>query len=172
MMQARNSDAVRFGFVFHFELLEEGRLVNEWYEHNLVPLAGLNYMAQAMFGDTSPIGTFYVGLFENNYLPVAGALASDLPSSIGEFVGYSETARPLWSRVNTNGLITNAASRALFTSTQNKRIYGGFLVSSAEKGGNTGMLLSVARFSSPKDVEAGQVLRVRAELSLIPTNVV
>lgn len=171
-MQARNSDAVRFGFVFHFELLEEGRLVSEWYEHNLVPLAGLNYMAQAMFGDTSPIGTFYVGLFENNYLPVASALASDLPSSIGEFVGYSETARPLWSRVNTNGLISNAANRALFTSTQNKRIYGGFLVSSAEKGGNTGMLLSVARFSSPKDVEAGQVLRVRAELSLIPTNVV
>lgn len=171
-MQARNSDAVRFGFVFHFELLEEGRLVSEWYEHNLVPLAGLNYMAQAMFGDTSPIGTFYVGLFENNYMPVSSALASDLPSSIGEFVGYSETARPLWSRVNTNGLISNAANRALFTSTQNKRIYGGFLVSSAEKGGNTGMLLSVARFSSPKDVEAGQVLRVRAELSLIPTNVV
>lgn len=171
-MQARNSDAVRFGFVFHFELLEEGRLVSEWYEHNLVPLAGLNYMAQAMFGDTSPIGTFYVGLFENNYLPVSSALASDLPSSIGEFVGYSETARPLWSRVNTNGLISNAANRALFTSTQNKRIYGGFLVSNAEKGGNTGMLLSVARFSSPKDVEAGQVLRVRAELSLIPTNVV
>ncbi|MCP1616949.1 hypothetical protein FBY21_1548 [Pseudomonas sp. SLBN-26] len=172
MMHVRNEDAVTFGFVYHFELMEEGRLVSEWYEHNLVPLAGLNYMAQAMFGDTSPIGTFYVGLFENNYLPASGALASDLPGVIGEFVGYSEAVRPLWNRVNTNGLITNAASRAVFTSNQNKRLYGGFLVSSSEKGGNTGMLLSVARFNSPKDVEAGQVLRVRAELSLIPTNVV
>ena len=129
-------------------------------------------MAAALFGDIAPIGSFYVGLFENNYLPVAGALSSDLPATIGEFTGYSEGTRPVWSRVNTNGLITNVANRAAFTVTTAKRLYGGFLVSASDKAGVTGLLLSVARFDTPRDVEVGMVLRVRAELNLIPTNIV
>lgn len=165
------ADEIPLGFVYHFELEQDGRVVDRWSVHNLVPLPGINYMAAAIFGDTAPIGTFYVGLFENNYLPSSSAVAADLPGTIGEYVGYSESARPVWNRVNTNGLITNAASRAAFTVTQDKRLYGGFLVSAADKGGSTGLLLSVARFPSPKDVEVGQVLRVKAELSLIPTSV-
>lgn len=167
------------GFTYHFEMVrgadefgEGGEVVDQWSMHNLVPLLGLNYMANAMFGDTSPIGTFYVGLFSNNYIPSSGASAAAIPTTIGEFVGYSEAARPIWSRINTDGMMTNEASRAAFTCTAAARLYGGFLVSSSVKGGGDGLLLSVARFPSPRDVEAAMVLRVRAELSLIPTNVV
>lgn len=159
------------GFKYHIDVELDGVVVDSWPIVNLVPTAAINHMAAALFGDVAPIGTFYVGLFENNYLPVAGALSSDLPSTIGEFVGYSEAARPIWARVNTDGLITNVASRAAFTVTTAKRLYGGFLCSSSEKGGGSGLLLSVARFDSPKDVEPGMVLRVRAELSLVPTNI-
>ena len=167
------------GVLYHYELVvgadetgNGGTVIDRWSDHNLVPLVGVNYLANAMFGDIAPIGTWYLGLFLNNYVPSAGATAADLPSVIGEFVGYSETTRPTWARVNTNGLWSNSASRAAFTCTQSARLYGGFLVSAATKGSGDGTLLSVARFSSPKDVEVGMTLRVQGDLSLIPTAVV
>lgn len=162
---------VPLGFTYHIDVEQDGVVIDSWPFTNLVPRAALNHMADALFGDVTPIGNFYVGLFENNYLPVPGAVSSDVPATMGEFVAYSETARPLWNRVNDEGVISNVASRAAFTVTSSKRLYGGFLSSSSEKGGGSGLLLSVARFNSPRDVEPGMVLRVRAELSLIPTNI-
>lgn len=160
------------GVQYHYELVDRhGAVIDSWEDHNLVPLVGLNQITNAAFGDVSPIGTFYMGLFSNNYLPVMGATAADLPSVVGEFVGYSQATRPIWNRVSNDGVQSNAASRAEFTVSANARLYGGFLVSDATKGGGTGVLLSVARFSSPRDVEAGMTLRVRGDFSLIPTNV-
>lgn len=164
--------AIPVGFTYHYELLDKhGELVDTWVEHNLVPAAGLSYIANAVFGDVSPIGTFYVGLFANNYQPVVGAVASDIPGVIGEFVGYSQATRPVWNRVNTNGVISNVAARAEYTVTASARLYGGFLVSDSVKGAGNGLLLSVARFTSPKDVEPEMTLRVKAEISFIPTSV-
>lgn len=165
-------EGVEFGLTYHFELERDGVVVDAWDEHNLVPTVGLNHIADAMFGDAAPIGTFYVGLFEGNYVPTEATVASEITGAMGEFTAYSESSRPIWNRVNANGVISNVASRAVFTATQNKRIYGGFLVSVSDKGTNTGLLLSVARFQSPKDIEAGMVLRVRGELSLVPVNLV
>lgn len=160
------------GVQYHYELVDRhGEVIDNWEDHNLVPLVGLNQITNAAFGDISPIGTFYLGLFSNNYLPVVGATAADLPAVIGEFVGYSQATRPIWSRVSSDGVQSNAAARAEFTVNANARLYGGFLVSDSVKGAGNGILLSVARFSSPRDVEAGMTLRVRADFSLIPTNV-
>lgn len=157
------------GFVYEYELLVDGVVVDSWTVENLIPQVGVLQLSNAMFGDVSPIGTFYVGLFANNYLPSAGATSADLPSVIGEFVGYSEASRPIWQRVNDgSGTFSNAAARAAFTCTQSARLYGGFLVSTSLKGGNDGVLISVARFNSPKDVEAGMVLRVKGELAFLP----
>lgn len=160
-------------FEYEFELLQDGQVVDHWVETNLIPQDGLDQLAMAMFGDTAPISAFYVGLFENNYLPAAGVKAQDLPGVVGEFVGYSEATRPLWNRIYDGaGAHTNEASRAAFTITQDRRVYGGFLVSASDKGGNTGLLLSVARFTSPRDLQAGMTFRVRASLSLVPTTLV
>lgn len=160
-------------FVYEFELEKDGVIVDRWFEKNLIPQDGLDQLSLAIFGDTTPIGTWYVGLFENNYLPAPGADAADLPGVIGEFVGYSEATRPLWQRIYDGaGTHTNEANRAAFTITQDRRLYGGFLVSASNKGGNTGLLLSVARFTTPRDVQAGMTFRVRATLSLVPTTLV
>lgn len=166
------ANAIPVGFDYYFELEKDGVVIDSWVEHNLVPLPAINYMSSAIFGDVSPIGTFYIGLFQNNYIPNSGASSADIPGTIVEFVGYSEATRPLWARVNTDGVMTNAAARAAFTVTANARLYGGFLISNSTKAGSTGLMMSVARFTSPRDVEAGMTLRVRSELSLIPTAVV
>jgi hypothetical protein len=159
------------GFEYEFEFERPNGVIETCSVCNLVPLPGINHLAGAMFGDISAIGTFHVGIFSANYLPSAGAVAADIPGVIGEFTGYSEATRPIWNRVNTDGLITNNASRAAFTLTQDVRLYGGFLSSISTKGSGDGLLLSIARFPSPRDVEAGTIIRVRGELSLIPTGV-
>lgn len=159
-------------FKYDFELLRDGEIIDAWTDFNLVPDLGVDYLAQAMFGDTTPIGTFYVGLFQNNYLPTSGDTSAILPGAIGEFVGYSGATRPMWNRVyDSAGTISNTASRATFAVTADQRLYGGFLISTSDKGGSTGLLLSIARFSSPRDVYAGATLQVTAGLTLIPTNV-
>lgn len=160
------------GFTYHFDLEKDGVVVDSWVDSNVIPVQGLDYIANAIFGDVAAIGTFYVGVFSNNYIPTSASVAADFPVAMGEFVGYSETARPAWARINTSGVISNVVSRAAFTVTSPATLYGGVLVSSSVKGSTAGTLLSAARFSSAKTVEAGMVLRVRAEISFIPTSVV
>jgi hypothetical protein len=63
----------------------------------------------------------------------------------------------------------NLASRAEFTFAADTRLYGGFLVSSSAKGGNTGTLLSIARFATPQDVPAGSTFRVGVTITLLST---
>lgn len=166
------NEAIPLGFTYTFELSKDGVVVDEWTEHNLIPTQGLNYLSQSSFGDTAAISTFNVGVFANNYVPTASSVAADIPGAIGEFIGYSEVTRPVWARINTDGVLSNAASRAAFTATSSATLYGGFLVSASTKGSGSGVLLSVARFATPKPVEAGMVLRVRADISFIPTSVV
>lgn len=160
-------------YIHHFELLNpDGSVARRWEVPNLIPQVGVDYVAQALFGDTSPIGTFYMGLFAGNYTPTPATTAADLPSNAQEFTQYSETSRPLWSRVYDGvGAISNVANRAEFTCTQATRLYGGFLCSSSVKGSNTGLLLSIARFDTPADVVVGQVLRAWSTLNLIPAEV-
>ncbi|TLP68242.1 hypothetical protein FEA48_30785 [Pseudomonas nitroreducens] len=159
-----------FGFMHSYEFFDaQGNLM--WREeiHNQMPQDGVDYAAKALFGDTPAIGVFYVGLYAGNVVPSLALKASDLQSTLLEFTKYSEPSRPQWQRVYDNtSMIDNLASRAEFTITENARLYGGFLVSSNVKGGNTGVLLSVARFDSPRDVTAGGTFKIGAGLGLVP----
>lgn len=158
----------KLGFTYDFELLDSaGQVIDTLTAVNLVPLDGVNHMASALFGDVAPIGNFYLGVFTGNYLPSMASKAADIPTAMAEFVGYSEATRPLWQRVNNDGVISNVGARGAFTLTQNATLLGAFLVSNSTKGGGTGLLLSVARFATPRPVEAGMVIRLAGELSLI-----
>lgn len=161
-------------YVYDFELLNpDGQVVDTWQSLNIIPQVGVTHLADAMFGDTTPIGTFYFGMFQNNFVPTSNTTAADLQSLAGEFLGYNESTRPTWNRVFDGvGAISNDASRAEMTCNVSRRVYGGFLVSSSAKGGNTGLLLSIARFETPRDVVPGQVVRARVSLNLIPAEVI
>ena len=50
-----------------------------------------------------------------------------------------------------------------------KVIYGAFIVSSNVKAGNTGVLLSIARFSTAKTLDVGTEFSLAAGLTLIST---
>lgn len=162
------------GFQWDLEILsEQGEVTHKESQHNLIPTQGMDFLVRSPFGDTAPISTFYLGLFRGNYIPTPATSAVDIPTNMNEFVEYSEAERPLWERsFAAPSSMDNAASKASFTITQDRTIYGAFLVSDPTKGGNSGLVLSCVRFASPQTVTAGQVVNLSGGLTYISTNVI
>lgn len=158
-----------FGFRYDCEIIAPDGEIIQFTDYNLLPQVAIDHVAGLLRATVSPIGTWYVGIFENNYVPTSSVTAADLPGVVGECVTYSEATRPTWSHAYDGiSAIDNLASKAVFTMTAAKRVYGAFLVSNSTKGGNTGTLLSIARFSTAKDLDIGSVFSVAAGITLVP----
>ena len=140
---------------------------------NLVVNVGLQYMAGTALTSTSQITSWYLGLY--------GAAASNSPSAgdtMGTHAGwtevtaYSESTRPaatFAAATNANpSVVTNSASKAVFTINGTTTVGGAFLTSNDTKGGSTGTLFSAADFQSPGDrsVVSGDILNVTYTFSL------
>lgn len=140
---------------------------------NLVVNVGLQYMAGTALTSTTQITSWYLGLY--------GAAASNNPaasdtmsSHIGwtEVTTYSESTRPaatFAAATNANpSVVTNSASKAVFTINGTTTVGGAFLTSNNTKSGTTGTLFSAADFQSPGDrsVVSGDILNVTYTFSL------
>jgi hypothetical protein len=155
------------GFEYLVELIRNGEVVDSEVVHNLLPTEGINYLLSAGLKGGSQVTTWYIGLFEGNYVPQSTDTAATFPGLATECTGYSEAARVEWVEGSVAaGTVNNSASRAEFTSNALKTIYGGFITSNPNKGAATGTLLSVVRFSSPKTFELDSVLRVTAGFTM------
>jgi hypothetical protein len=140
---------------------------------NLVVNVGLQYMAGTALTSTAQITTWYLGLYGSGATnsPAAGDTMS---SHIGwtEVTAYSEANRPtatLAAATNANpSVVTNTASKAVFTINGTTTVGGAFLTSNNTKGGSTGTLFSAADFSAPGDrsVVSGDILNVTYTFSL------
>ena len=140
---------------------------------NLVVNVGLQYMAGSALTSTSQITTWYLGLYGSGSTnsPAAGDTMS---SHIGwtEVTDYSEANRPtatFAAATNANpSVVTNTASKAVFTMNATVTVGGAFLTSNNTKGGSTGTLFSAADFQSPGDrsVVSGDILNVTYTFSL------
>lgn len=162
------------GFQWTVEIVDEcGNIAHKETRFNLIPSQGMDFLVRSPFGDTAPVSTFYLGLFRGNYVPTPATSAVDIPTNMNEFVEYSEAQRPSWDRsFSAPSSMDNSASKASFTVTQDRTIYGAFLVSDPVKGGNSGLVLSCVRFASPQTVTAGQVVNLSGGLTYISTNVI
>lgn len=160
------------GFTYTIDLVKDGKVIETSVEHNLIPQQGVDHISSLIRGaGATPISSWYIGLFEGNYIPDSSVTAADLQTTVGESQAYDETDRLAWvNAYDGTALISNASAVAEFTMSSTKTIYGAFIVSNATKGGTSGLLLSIARFSTAKQVEDGTILRVTAGLSLTPTN--
>lgn len=156
-----------FGLTYVIDVLDkDGNVVDSETVHNMIPTEGLNHALGVIFKGTSQVTSWYLGLYEGVYTPASDDTAATIASDATECSAYAESTRvPFVSGAVASGSVDNAASRAEFTLNANKTIYGGFLVSSSTKGGTNGVLLSVVRFTSPKVLESGSVLRVTAGAS-------
>jgi len=186
--KAKASDTVGGGLVANTGAVDQatatGKYVVECFDKdgnlkwvaeskNLVVNVGLQYMAGVALTSTTQITSWYVGLY--------GAAASNNPAASDtmsshagwtENTTYSEATRPaatFAAATNANpSVVTNSASKAVFTINGTTTIGGAFLTSNNTKSGTTGTLFSAADFSAPGDrsVVSGDVLNVTYSFSL------
>ena len=152
---------------------KEGNLKWTAETPNLVVNVGLQYMAGSALTSTAQITSWYLGLYGSgaSNSPAAGDTMS---SHIGwtEVTAYSESTRPaatFAAATNANpSVVTNTASKAVFTMNGTTTVGGAFLTSNNTKSGTTGTLFSAADFSSPGDrsVVSGDILNVTYTFSL------
>lgn len=136
------------------QIIRAGRVIDEWEDKNLVVNEGLDALLNIMFHGSTQITTWYMGVFEGNYTPVATVTAATITSASTECTAYASSTRPEYVEAAASSQsITNSASRASFVFNASKTIYGAFLVSTSTKSGTSGTLFSAARFSSSKAVE-------------------
>lgn len=153
------SQKLLVGGTFIGQIIRAGEVIDEFADHNLVVNEGLNSLLNVMFGGATQIATWYLGLFEGNYTPVAGVTAATITSASTECTAYTSSTRPEYvEAAAASQSVTNTASRASFVFNASKTVYGAFLISNPTKSATTGTLFSAARFSTAKAVESGDEL--------------
>jgi len=149
------------------QILRDGKVIDEFEDDNLIVNEGLNSMIGVGLHADSQITSWYMGVFEGNYTPVAGDAAATIAANATESSAYTSSTRPAFTPAAVSGQsITNSANRASFTFNATKNIYGAFLISSATIGGTTGVLFSAARFSAVKPVNNTDQLLLTYTFSL------
>ena len=160
---------LKTGFCYLVEIIDiNGQVRDSETVDNLVPIEGLNHMLGVTLKGAAQINSWFIGLYEGNYTPQSSDTATTFPGSSTETTAYSEAARPVLTLgAATAGAADNAAARAEFTFNATKTIYGGFIASTSAKGSTSGILISAVRFSSPKVLASGEILRVTAGFTLV-----
>ena len=159
------------GFRYDCEIITPSGEVELFTDFNLLPQVSVNHIAGLLRGDgTVPVSSWFLGVFSGNYVPTSGVTSADLPVVVGEATGYSQATRPAWTNsYDAVATIDNLANKAIFTFTAATTLYGAFIVSNSVKAGNTGVLLSIARFNTPKTMDIGTQFSVAAGITLVPT---
>lgn len=141
------------GGQFHLQHVRDGEVIDEETFDNLVTNEGIDHILNTVFHGGTPVTTWYLGLFEGNYTPVATVTGATITSASTESTAYDESTRVAFDEAAASGqAITNAASKATFTMNATKTIYGAFLVSNSTKSATTGVVMSAARFGTSKAV--------------------
>lgn len=144
---------MKVGGVFTFEHIRDGEVIDTWHEENLVVNESLDDLLQVYLGNGTQKPTWYVGIFEGNYTPVASVTAATIASAATESTAYDESARVTWVEAAVSSQsITNSANKATFTINATKTMYGAFLISDSAKSGTAGTLFAASKFSAARAV--------------------
>lgn len=159
------------GTWWKIEHYRKGQLIDHWEQKNVNTTQGLNHMLDVTFHGTPAIGTWYMGLFEDDYTP----LITDTYASPGftESTAYDEATRVAFVEAEATARVTtNSANKATFTISASKTIYGAFLCGGGTDPtvkGNTaggGVLFASSKFATAKSVVDNDVLLVSCSITL------
>lgn len=154
------------GGVFSHDVIRDGNSLGIEHDPNIVVNEGLNHILSAVFNAGTQITSWYVGLFEGNYTPLATDTAANITANSTETTAYDEVTRVAWNEAAPSSQqITNSASKATFTMNATKTIYGAFLVSTNTKSGTTGTLLSASKFAASRSVVSADQLLMTYTIS-------
>lgn len=140
----------------------KGEVISHTKDHNMVPEQGRNLILELLFNNMTPIDTWFIAPFGNDYTPANDDTSANVATRAGEIEDYDEPERQSYapSYPFVSDTASNASSRTTFTFNAAHDVYGAFLISSAVKGGTTGLLLANVRFSAVKPVESAESLGI------------
>ena len=159
------------GTWWELEQYRKGRLIDKWGQKNVITTEGLNHMLNVAFNSATQITAWYMGLFEDDYTP----LITNTYATPGftESTAYDEATRVAYADATaTTKIMTNSASKATFTISGTKTIYGAFLCgggSAASTKSDTaggGTLFASSKFATAKSVVDDDVLMVVCSITL------
>lgn len=134
---------------------------------NIIPTEGLNHILSVVVAGGTQVTTWYVAPFEGNYTPVLGLTAATFTAAATECTAYDESTRVAYVEATpSGGVISNSASKAVFTMNASKTLYGGALLSASAKSSTSGTCLAAARFSSSRAVVDDDEVAIKYTLTL------
>lgn len=157
-------DSEKIGFYYEVtQISPEGIVIARERVHNLMPNEGIKHVIQRCFLNATS-QTWYIGAYTNSYTPLVTDTMANFVSSSNETSAYTAATRPAFTPVlSTDGLsVTNTGSEAEFTFNAQTTVTGLFISSQQAKSNTSGILLSAALLSTPKQMEIDGVLRVNA----------
>jgi len=156
---------------WEWEQFRAGNLIDQWVYDNVCTDEGLDHMLDSTFDAATQITAWYVEIFEDDVTPdgdTTYAVPVYTPS-----ISYDEATRPVYTAaVAASRVTTNAASKAVFTISATKTIYGAALVGGGTDGDTKGdvagggTLFSASKFGAAKNVIADDVLNVTIAITL------
>jgi len=156
---------------WEWEHFRGGKLIDQWEYDNVCTDEGLDHMLDSTFDAATQITAWYVEIFESDTTPdgdTTYAVPVYTPST-----SYDEATRPVYTAAAAASQVTtNAASKAVFTISATKTIYGAALVgggaAATTKGdvAGGGTLFSASKFGAAKNVIADDVLNVTIAITL------
>jgi hypothetical protein len=160
------SGGLRFGGVWNFEIVRDGKVIDSFEEKNLVVDEGINHALNVELDALTQITQWYIAPYEANYSPVPSVTAATIVAAAVECTAYDEATRQLFNcAAATSKVITNIANKATFTINATKTIYGMFLASNPVKSSGTGTLFAAVKFSAARALQDDDQLLVTYSLT-------
>ena len=140
---------------------------------NLIVTEGFAHILNVALGSTAKPGGYYLAIFSGSTAPAANWTASAFAATASEIVslteGHTGATRPAWTPANTTtGSIDNMAAVATLTiaTAGQLNVTGAALLTSNQRGGTTGALVSASLYAAPRVFQNGDTYDLGYRINL------
>ena len=147
----------------------------EWEKEgdNLVVKEGLIHILNVALGTTAKPAGYFLALFSGNTAPnntwTAASFAAVSNEVVSQSDGYTGATRPAWTPANAsvNASIDNFAGAAEMTmaTSGTLTVTGAALLTSSQRGGTTGVLVSASKFAVARTFQSGDLYELGYRLN-------
>lgn len=140
---------------------------------NLVVTEGLVHILNVALGSTAKPAGYFLALFSGSTAPAANWTAASFAAVANEITsqseGYTGATRPAWTPVNASASaqidnFTAAASLTMATASS-LNVTGAALLTTSQRGGTTGVLISASAFAVPRVFQNGDLYELGYRLN-------
>lgn len=163
-------EGLKAGGYFTVRHYRDGKLLDTIVSENIVVDEGLTHILDVALSGGTQDTTWFIGIYKNNYTPVAGDVASTFAGAgVANEISteVDETTRPAWTEAGVSSKsITNSASPAVFTANTTVSAYGAFMISDNTMGGTSGVLMAASKFPAVRNLLNTDVLNITYTLTI------